>query len=238
MRITAVPKDFQPKIAFPAYLVRKRLLEGITRASDQLSGKMLDFGCGSKPYKSLFKNVERYIGLDFENPGHSHANEQIDYFYDGHTIPFEDNFFDSIFSSEVFEHVFNLEQILPELHRTLRPGGIIVVTCPFAICEHEVPNDFARYSSFALMHLFRKAGFEIISHHKLGSSIEVITQLLIMYIHINIAPIFRKIPVVRSGFRLFTNVFLNLWALVLNKILPRGDELYLNNLIICKKGMP
>ena len=53
----------------------------------------MDFGCGSKPYKSLF-NVEEYLGVDYYNEGHPHENEQIDVFYDGKNLPFPDNYFD------------------------------------------------------------------------------------------------------------------------------------------------
>ena len=62
-----------------------------------MQGKVLDFGCGKKPYQSLFTNAEEYIGVDYEGEGHSHQNETIDVFYDGKKIPFENNTFDNIF---------------------------------------------------------------------------------------------------------------------------------------------
>jgi len=228
--------DFNPDIRFPAYLTRKRLLEGIAKYAPSLSGKLLDFGCGSKPYVSLF-NVEKYIGIDIENnPGHSHENEQIDVFYDGKIIPFENEYFDSVFTSEVFEHVFNLEEALKEINRVLKIEGKMIVTCPFAICEHEAPNDFARYTSFALTHLLEKNGFEVIEFTKAGNSIEVVTQLWIMYIHHNITPWFKNIPIIRSGFRLVTYFTLNSFALIMGKILPdTRNDLYLNNIVLCKK---
>ena len=229
-----IPYDFNPKITFPAYLVRNRLLKGISKYAPKMTGQLLDFGCGSKPYKHLF-NADNYIGVDIENPGHSHANEQIDFFYDGKKLPFENNRFDSVFTTEVFEHVFNLEEAIPEINRVMKLNGQILITCPFAICEHEQPNDFARYSSFALKHLMTKNGFEVITFEKLGNSVETIIQLWIMYIHINILPYVRKIPVFRSIFRFVTYTSLNLTALLFSKILPKGDELYLNNLIFCRK---
>ena len=71
----------------------------------------MDFGCGSKPYHSILQ-VEEYIGVDFHNEGHPHDNEQIDVFYDGEKLPFENSYFDSVLCSEVFEHVFNLDEVL------------------------------------------------------------------------------------------------------------------------------
>jgi SAM-dependent methyltransferase len=234
MRRVKLAYEFDPPITNPGYLTRNRLLKGIARYAPVMTGRLLDFGCGSKPYRALFE-VDEYIGLDFENPGHPHVNEQIDVFYDGERIPFGDESFDCVFSSEVFEHVFNLPDVLDEINRVLKPGGLLLATCPFAICEHEVPNDFARYSSYGLRYLLKEHGLEMVSQEKAGNSVETVFQLWIMYIHQHIAPVFRRIPVVRSAFRFFTYTSLNLWALFLSKALPDRRDLYLNNIIVCKK---
>lgn len=232
--IEKIPYEFNPNITYPAYLTRNRLLRAISFHAKKLSGTMMDFGCGSKPYKSLF-DVENYVGVDFENPGHPHINEQIDVFYDGHTIPFENNHFDSVFSSEVFEHIFNLDEILKEINRVMKPGAIMLITCPFAICEHEVPHDFARYSSFGIRNILERNGFEIIQQDKTGNNIETITQLKIMYIHQHITPLIRKIPILRSVFRLVTYTYLNVLAILKNRLFPNEQDLYLNNVVLCKK---
>lgn len=226
--------EFNPGITYPAFLTRNRLLNAISLYSRELGGVIMDFGCGSKPYRSLF-NAEQYIGVDFENPGHPHVNEQIDVFYDGKSIPFGNAHFDAIFCSEVFEHIFNLHEILPELNRVLKPGGKMLLTCPFAICEHEVPHDFARYSSFGIKHLLEQNGFRIISQEKTGNSTETVFQLWIMYIHQHITPVVRKIPIVRSVFRFITYTTLNCCAVLLSTILPEGKDLYLNNVVLCEK---
>jgi len=232
------PKDisfeFNPNITYPAYLTRNRLLKNISGNAPELKGVLMDFGCGSKPYRSLFI-VEKYIGVDFENPGHPHLNEQIDVFYNGRQLPFENEHFDSVFSSEVFEHVFNLTEVLKEINRVMKPGGKILVTCPFAICEHEVPNDFARYSSFAIKYIFEKHGFEVLKQDKAGNSVETVFQLWIMYIHQHITPYLKKIPVVRSAFRFITYTSLNCLAIFFSKILPDRRDLYLNNIVVARK---
>ena len=234
MKNTSMAYEFNPGITYPAYLTRNRLLKAITAYAPELKGLMMDFGCGSKPYKSLF-TVDQYIGLDFENPGHPHMNEQIDVFYDGKHIPFEDNHFDAVFSSEVFEHVFNLDEVLKEIHRVMKQGAKILITCPFSICEHEVPNDFARYSSFAIKNIFERNGFEVIKQDKTSNAVETVFQLWIMYIHQHITPYIRKIPIVRSVFRFITYTSLNLSALLLSKILPERKDLYLNNVVLAVK---
>ena len=230
-----ISKEFNPTITAPNYLTRNRLLTNIDELVSQINGGiLLDFGCGSKPYRSLF-NVEKYVGLDFENVGHPHLNESIDVFYDGKAIPFADKHFDAIFSTEVFEHVFNLEEMLKELNRVLKQNGKMLITCPFSICEHEVPHDFARYSSFGIKDLLERNGFEIIEQRKAGNSLEAIYQLRLMYIHQHITPIVKNIPIIRSAFRLFTYTLLNGMALVSNKIFPKTTDLYLNNIVLCRK---
>ena len=160
--------EFEPSFMHPYYFVRNGIREGVLQYAGHLTGKMMDFGCGSKPYRSFF-TVEEYIGVDFENEGHPHDNEQIDVFYDGKKLPFEDNRFDSILCSEVFEHIFNLEEILKELNRVLKPGGKILITCPFVWNEHEAPFDYARYTRFALESLITKTGYSNVEYSKAGN---------------------------------------------------------------------
>jgi len=230
----SVHPDFNPAITHPGYLIRSRLLKGIATYSPFLKGRLLDFGCGSKPYKSLF-TVDEYIGVDFDSPGHPHTNEQIDFYYDGRHLPFENEQFDAIFTSEVFEHIFNLPDILKELNRVLKPSGRILITCPFAICEHEVPNDFARYTSFAMKDMLEKNGFRVLHLDKSGNYIETVWQLRITYWHQHILPFVKKIPVVRSAARLFVYTGFNLLALCWSKILPKRKDLYLNNIVLAEK---
>jgi SAM-dependent methyltransferase len=229
-----IPKEFNPKITQSYYLARKKLLSHISNNAHYLNGHLMDFGCGSKPYKSLFE-VTKYTGVDFNGDGHSHVNEQIDFFYDGKTLPFESNFFDSVFSSEVFEHVFNLEEIIIEINRVMKPGATILVTCPFTIAEHEVPNDFARYTSFGLKSLFTRNGFEVKYYRKIGTSIEAIMQSFISYCDSYILSKLNKIKPVKAVVHPATILFLNVLTISLNFILPKRQDSFLNHIIVCKK---
>lgn len=157
-------QSFQPNFLSvfinPFFFLRKGLYRQIKKSSRHLQGEMLDFGCGRKPYKNLFQ-VNKYVGVDIEVSGHPHQNSEIDVFYDGKTIPFPDESFDSFFCSEVFEHVFNLEEIIIELKRILKPGGKGLITVPFAWPEHESPYDFARYTSFGIRSVLERNGLRI-----------------------------------------------------------------------------
>ncbi|MEK9179540.1 MAG: class I SAM-dependent methyltransferase [Patescibacteria group bacterium] len=48
--------------------------------------------------------------------------------YDGITLPFKDNSFDTVFSNCVFEHLPYLEKNLQEMHRVLKPNGRLITT--------------------------------------------------------------------------------------------------------------
>lgn len=50
--------------------------------------------------------------------------------FDGVRIPFDDNTFDVVFSSNVLEHVQEFDALVSEMRRVLRPGGTMVHIVP------------------------------------------------------------------------------------------------------------
>lgn len=230
----AIAAAFNPNITHHLYLLRRGLLKAFKRLIPQLQGKLMDLGCGLKPYRSLF-NVDEYIGVEYHGDGPTYDKGFADVFYDGHTLPFPDGHFDSVFSSEVFEHIFNLPEILPELNRVMVPGGKMLVSFPFALGEHEAPADFARYTSFAMRHLLETNGFEVIELVKTGSYVEAVMQLRMVYWELYLLKPVKNIPIVRSIIRKSVFSIGNIWALFLNSLLPKGTELYMNIVVLAKK---
>lgn len=226
--------DFSPSLIHPYYFIRRGLKKEVLKYSKYLSGKLMDFGCGSKPYRSFF-SVEEYVGVDFENEGHSHQNEQIDVFYDGQKIPLASGYFDSILCTEVFEHVFNLETVLQELNRVLKINGHILITCPFVWNEHEIPYDYARYTRFALNSLLSNHGFEIVEYSKSGNFISTIFQLTTLYFHFAFKGVWRKVFFLRWLYKVCFFLLPNITGLIFLKIFPKNDSLYLNNVLVVRK---
>jgi SAM-dependent methyltransferase len=226
--------DFSPSLLHPFYFIRKGLKEGVSKFAPNIVGRVMDFGCGSKPYKTLF-NATEYIGVDYENEGHPHLNEQIDVFYDGHTIPFPDMYFDSIICSEVFEHVFNLKDILQELNRVLKLQGKMLITCPFVWNEHEVPYDYARYTRFALQSMLKDSGFEIIEFHKSGNFITTIFQMITLYFFTVFKGPWRRLFFLRWFYKGFCFLLPNIIGSVSNYIFVKNDSIYLNNVVFIQK---
>ena len=233
-----ISKKFNPSLSSPFYFIRRSLYKKIIQLAPQLHGKLLDFGCGSKPYQSLFTSASEYIGLDFENEGHSHVNENIDVTYDGKTLPFAEQHFDSVFSSEVFEHIFNLEQMLPELNRVMKKGAKLFITCPFVWNEHELPNDYARYTQFALRHLLEKNGFKILLQDKTGDFTMALYQMKMVYFNEHFIPAFPvlgKLKFFRTNIPPLINPLLNIWFSFWHRVLPKRKDLYLNNIVLAEK---
>jgi SAM-dependent methyltransferase len=226
--------NFQPGLSAiflnPFYIARKALFKSVRELAPALKGKLLDVGCGSKPYRNLF-TVDEYIGMEIESTQYKETKTDIDVFYDGNTFPFPDHTFDSILCNQVLEHVFNPEHFLNEIQRVLKPGGQILLTVPFVWDEHEQPWDYARYSSFALKHLFEQHGFEMLQQIKTVNNVGVIYQLINGYLY--------KKTKWNRFLRIFTTVFImpgfTLSGLILGAILPSNNDLYLDNVILARK---
>lgn len=230
-----VPKNFNPNITHHFYFIRHGIYKGIQYFAPQLQGKMLDFGCGAKPYKSLFKHVSQYIGVDYASEGHAHDNEQIEFFYNGKTLPFENQTFDSVLSTEVFEHIFELDAILQELNRVLKPNATLLATMPFAWNEHEVPIDYARYTSFGITAALQRNGFEVIELKKSGNFVEALFQLFILYVHTHWISKLPAIPFFKGAMRRLICTMLNLKGIIFSAILPKKYDFYLSNIVLAKK---
>jgi SAM-dependent methyltransferase len=216
------------------YFTRSELYTSIIKKAPLFSGTMLDLGCGTKPYRQQFVNVEKYIGLDVAQSGNHEGKSNVDVFYDGKTIPFENNSIDGVFSSETFEHIFNLEEVLSEIRRVLKKDGLLLATCPFFWPEHEAPYDFARYTSFAIKDLLIRNGFEIVSYEKTGNFFVAMLQLWALYLNNFI----NRIPLLNSLFFIVFITPIFVLGTMLNKVLPafmKRKDLYLNNVIVARK---
>lgn len=216
----------------PFFIIRSGLYRGVSRFSGYMHGRLLDFGCGSKPYKHLFQ-VDEYVGTDIEVSGHDHSNEHIDVYYDGKTLPFADESFDSIFSSEVFEHIFNLPQILDELHRVLKPGGYMLVTVPFVWDEHEIPYDFARYTSFGIRHTLTEKGLAVVQARKTTNYVATISQMWAAYVYQHIFP---KNKALRIALTPLFIMPITLCGLLLAALLPANMNFFHNNILVVQKA--
>lgn len=215
----------------PFYFIRRGLYNAIIENKDFMKGCLLDFGCGSKPYKNIF-NVEKYIGVDIEVSGHDHKNENIDFYYDGKTLPFENETYDSAFSSEVLEHIFTPDAIISEISRVLKSGAYFLMTVPFVWDEHEVPYDYGRYSSFGIKFLLEQHNFEVVKISKTSHYIEVLFQMLNAYIFQILFPANKILKMLLVPFFIAP---ITITGMIISLILPKNKSFYHNNIVVARK---
>jgi SAM-dependent methyltransferase len=217
----------------PFYHARRGLCRAIAEAAPKLEGRLLDVGCGQKPYQQFFR-ATAYVGLEIDTPA-NRANKQADHFYDGTTFPFPGNSFDGVICNQVLEHVFAPDGFLAEVHRVLKPNGRLLLTVPFIWDEHEQPRDYARYSSFGLKHLLSKNGFAVSYHRKINADVRALFQLVNAYLY---KVLWTKVPVLNLLLCVVAMAPFNVLGALVHRLLPGDPDLYLDQLIVAHKAAP
>jgi SAM-dependent methyltransferase len=195
-------------------------------------GRLLDIGCGNKPYENLIMpSVDNYIGCDVVQS----SLNVVDVICPANQLSFESDSFDTVFSTQVIEHVADHQGMIRESFRVLKPGGHAIFTAPFCWELHEEPYDFFRFSKYGLKEIFEKNGFEIVTIKPNGGKWAAIMQLWL-----NVLYSTRKYKTIRS--RIIKLLFVRLKFIVLyNKISIWLDKKYfdegltLNYLVVVKK---
>ncbi|HWF66027.1 MAG TPA: class I SAM-dependent methyltransferase [Acidobacteriaceae bacterium] len=103
------------------------------------AGSGLDLGCGDGHLMSIILNHAGWrdiVGVDIDPQetalakGRGIYKEVID--ASGNELPFSDRRFDFVFSNSVLEHIPDIDGVLDEIARVLRPGGRFLFTVPAA----------------------------------------------------------------------------------------------------------
>ncbi len=170
-----LPKETQEKLDLATYEVAE-FVRSITHEISSGS-RLLDAGAGECIYRQYFPQT-KYISIDF-GKGASHWDYgKLDIIGDLRHIPIVSSTFDAVLCTRVLEHVSDPHLVVKELHRVLRPGGVLYLTAPQAWFEHQPPHDYFRFTSFALNKLFREAGFEITYIEPMGGYFRYIGAML------------------------------------------------------------
>ncbi|MBN1413051.1 MAG: class I SAM-dependent methyltransferase [Spirochaetales bacterium] len=131
--------------------------------------KILDAGCGSQKYRPYCNHLE-YKGQDFAQYNDKgeisvDLDKKLpvpDYVSDIWNIKEADNSFDAILCTEVLEHIPYPGETIKELSRLLKPGGILLLSAPFACLPHMEPYFyFSGFSKEYYRFYLEKYGLEI-----------------------------------------------------------------------------
>ena len=167
--------------------------EDLRRVAPLAHGRLLDVGCGSKPYAEIFRpHVAEYIGVEHEasfsltNAGDTNAPDVL---YDGRTLPFPDKSIDTVLSIQVLEHTPEPQALLTEMARVLSRDGLMILSVPFCFRLHEEPHDYFRYTPHGIRTMCDAAGLEVTEMHAQGSLGSVVGHKLNAYLAFRVARI-------------------------------------------------
>mgnify|MGYP005841620199 FL=1 len=95
--------------------------------------RFLDIGCGtgSLVLKKMNEGYDAYgVDIDKNAVKIGKINGLNITHYSGKYLPFDENYFDIVNLSHTIEHIHYLNKILKEIHRILKPDGLLAITCP------------------------------------------------------------------------------------------------------------
>lgn len=145
-------------------------------ASTYAKGRLLDIGCGNKPYETMFESLtESYFGCDVIQS----SLKKVDLICEATNIPLESESFDTVFSTQVIEHVADHQQMVREAYRLLKPGGHFIVSGPMYWHLHEEPYDFFRFTKHGFRYILEKNQFEVVEILANGGKWATFGQMLI-----------------------------------------------------------
>lgn len=140
----------------PHFLHFRSLFADLQAASAHAKGRLLDMGCGNKPYEEMFAGrISEYVGCDVVQS----SDQRVDVICQATAIPLEDATFNTILCTQVIEHVADHRSLLREAFRLLQGGGILILSAPMYWPLHEEPYDFFRFTEHGLSYLLEDTGF-------------------------------------------------------------------------------
>ena len=130
------PERFDTREEYLLYL-RHAFAYEFAKSRIQPTDEVIEVGSGEGYGTSLLsQTADRVVGLDIDNATVEHAaakygSKKVSFsLYDGTTIPFADNSFNLAVSFQVIEHIRDDAGHAAQVHRILKPGGMLVLTTP------------------------------------------------------------------------------------------------------------
>jgi SAM-dependent methyltransferase len=142
-----------PSYAETNYAVRRPLVRWLQAEAARDGGgrRILDVGCGVKPYEPFFRPYASYVGVDVDNPVADLEGAAED-------LPVDDASFDLVLCTQTLEHCLDPAAAVRELRRAVAPGGRVLASTHGVQVYHPAPEDLWRWTHAGLERLFRENG--------------------------------------------------------------------------------
>lgn len=116
----------------PLALAVFRTIEAKNIAEVKMKRPILDVGCGFGEFAGVFFDSEVEMGLDIswkELISAKRANRYKNLTWaDARELPFKNNYFNTVLSVSVLEHIKDVGEVISEIYRVLAPGGKLIFT--------------------------------------------------------------------------------------------------------------
>lgn len=156
----------------------KDLTQFLKESTKYVRGRLLDVGCGNKPYYNIVKpHCQTYISTDIAR---SHKFK-VDVIAGARDLPFCNNYFDTVLSTQVFGHVPKPHKMVSEISRVLKHNGIFILTAAQSIRHNEVPYDYFRFTRYGLEYLLEDNSFKVLEIKTIGGTWALIGQSILGY---------------------------------------------------------
>lgn len=161
------------------YLLRKRAVEKAMRSVKK--GIVLEIGSGISPVLTSWENVVytdlSSSALDMLKKIHGRGQYVV---ADAMNLPFDDEYFSHVISSEVLEHLEDDKKALREIARVTKPEGILMITFPhrhfYFSHDDRYVHHYRRYELAEMISLLDEAGFHTEYVRKVLGPLEKITM--------------------------------------------------------------
>lgn len=159
--VKIVRTDNKPSVPEPSNVGHSKWVDYLAREFNKEGLRILEIGSRNVTGANFRKKFEKaiYTGFDF------YEGENVDVVGDAHklTTYFNENSFDLIYSSAVFEHLYMPWIVAEEINKLLKVGGYVFIETHFSFGSHERPWNFFQFSDVGLRALFNKGlGFELV----------------------------------------------------------------------------
>ncbi len=143
----------------------------------RLKGKVLDLGCGDgKYFRLLWPNLNNVVGVDHDLSVAELSRKSGVYrsvhVGPAHKVPEQDSSFDHVFANCSLEHMDDLDLVIAEIFRCLKPGGSLlcsVVTNRF-IDWSLLPKAVASTGNVAIAETLQR---DFLTYHHLSNPLSV-----------------------------------------------------------------